>query len=98
MPSELAEELEDSLAVVLECMGFHGHIDDDTTGNTTVFPNEQIRGNLHLLYLLREHLATRPDEIICSVCGSNEISTSEDDDELRECNECGHAWEIDNDS
>lgn len=44
MDTYAVERLEDMLAVLLECMGLHGEIESEATGNTTVFPNPDNHG------------------------------------------------------
>jgi ribosomal protein S27AE len=98
IPPELAEELEDSLAVILGAMGFSGTIDDSETGNTTVFPIEDLSMVIYDMLDQAIDKITKPEPILCPNCGSDEVCTAEDDEEMRECGNCNHLWEIDNES
>lgn len=97
MLSETSEKLEDTLAIILECLGFEGLINSNVTGNVTLFPVVgTCRGDPGMIDTMIDRLMAKSSTIRCPNCGSSEIFTSEDDQEMRECNECGHLWEIDN--
>lgn len=104
LPSEDAEELEDVLAIVMDCLGYRGTIDDSITGNTTVFPfDHSIDPVVNRLDKLVSELGLRLGSAVdgswlyCPLCGSSSIFVVDDDNEMRECSDCGHLWETDND-
>jgi rubredoxin len=97
---EKSEILEDVIALVLDALSIEAEVFSEVTGNSTMSPfkHEPNGSVLSKISRMMHNLDVKlggDTTVLCPQCGSDEIFTCEDDDEMRECNLCGYVWEID---
>lgn len=57
--SDEIEKLEDTIALIMECLGLHGEVESSVTGNITTFPNDNLYEDKITLLRLVRNLAWR---------------------------------------